>query len=230
MQEYINTITQGNCIELMARLQDKEIDLCLTDPPYNVGLAYDVHNDSMPDSEYRDFCVSWFQIAQRKAKKIAFSCGDSNLKMWLDISTPDKVGFWFKSGICRVEPMLFYGCNIDVIIAPIRKIAELEGKHPCPKPLLWAHRAIELLTKENDLVLDPFSGTGTVCVAASLLHRRFMGFDKSAQYVELNRRRIEEATAQQNLFGAGALEIMEGLQTAANNQRDAIPLDIFEGV
>ena len=51
---------------------------------------------------------------------------------------------------------------------------------------------IRLFTKENDMVLDPFNGSGTTTFAALELHRRFIGIDTNQAYIELARQRIEK--------------------------------------
>ncbi len=66
-------------------------------------------------------------------------------------------------------------------------------KHPCPFPRVLAKRVIKFLTQEADTVLDPFCGSGTTALAAMETRRRFIGYDISADYVALARRRIENA-------------------------------------
>ena len=62
--------------------------------------------------------------------------------------------------------------------------------HPCPKPLAWAEWIIERATKENDIVLDPFCGSGTVGVACKKLGRRFIGIDISKDYCKMAHDRL----------------------------------------
>ncbi len=52
---------------------------------------------------------------------------------------------------------------------------------------------IKLLTKESDLVLDPFAGSGTSCVAASELNRRYLGIEQKDEYFQLAVANINEA-------------------------------------
>ena len=49
---------------------------------------------------------------------------------------------------------------------------------------------ILMSTKENDLVLDPFCGSGTTGVASVRLNRRFIGIDNFEEYIELSKKRI----------------------------------------
>ncbi len=66
------------------------------------------------------------------------------------------------------------------------------GKHPTQKPLGLLSRIIMASTNEGDWILDPFCGSGTTGVAASLLGRRFLGIDQEADYLELASRRRDE--------------------------------------
>ena len=66
------------------------------------------------------------------------------------------------------------------------------GIHPTQKPLSLLARIIIASTKEGDWVLDPFCGSGTTGIAASLLGRNFLGIDMEVQYLELSKKRFEE--------------------------------------
>ncbi len=64
--------------------------------------------------------------------------------------------------------------------------------HPAPFPVELPEKLIELYTFADDLVLDPFMGSGSTLVAASRLGRRFVGYDLDASYLEIAERRIHE--------------------------------------
>ena len=66
------------------------------------------------------------------------------------------------------------------------------GKHPTQKPLSLLSRIVMASTKEGDWVLDPFNGSGTTGVAASLLGRKYLGVDMDSGYLELASKRREE--------------------------------------
>ncbi len=69
---------------------------------------------------------------------------------------------------------------------------ERVGWHPCQMPVKLLARIITVSSNPGDLVLDPFSGSGTTCVAADMLKRKYIGIDVSRQYVSKARRRIEQ--------------------------------------
>ena len=54
--------------------------------------------------------------------------------------------------------------------------------HPAPFPVSLAERVIKLYSYTSDIVLDPFMGSGTTCVAASKLGRYYVGYDVSSEY------------------------------------------------
>jgi site-specific DNA-methyltransferase (adenine-specific) len=62
--------------------------------------------------------------------------------------------------------------------------------HPAPFPVELASRVIRLFSYVDDVVLDPFVGSGSTCVAARLCGRHYVGFDISSEYCKLARRRI----------------------------------------
>ncbi len=64
--------------------------------------------------------------------------------------------------------------------------------HPAPFPVELPEQLIRLYTFEDDLVLDPFMGSGSSLVAAKHLGRRYAGYDLDADYVEIARRRVNE--------------------------------------
>jgi len=66
------------------------------------------------------------------------------------------------------------------------------GKHPTQKPLSLLSRIVMASTKEGDWVLDPFNGSGTTGVAASLLGRKYLGIDMDSGFLELASKRREE--------------------------------------
>ena len=66
------------------------------------------------------------------------------------------------------------------------------GKHPTQKPLSLLARIILASTKENAWVLDPFAGSSTTGIAASLLGRRYLGIDLTEEYLQISKQRREE--------------------------------------
>ena len=67
------------------------------------------------------------------------------------------------------------------------------GTHPTQKPIRLCQRIIIASSKPGDIILVPFAGTGSECVAARLLGRNFVGFEVDARYKEIAEARLKNA-------------------------------------
>jgi DNA modification methylase len=70
--------------------------------------------------------------------------------------------------------------------------------HPAPFPEELPKRLIELYTFRGDVVLDPFCGSGTTCVAAMKSGRHYIGYEVNADYVQLSNERIDKEKSTRN--------------------------------
>jgi len=129
----INRCHFVDCIDAMRKIPSGSIDLCLTDPPYNIGigescprvasrrknLKHDVYyEDTLTGSEYVEFSKKWFNEAKRICKRLIFTPGENNLAMWYAIETPVGVLYHYKnngnspgtiSRLIVTDPILVYG-------------------------------------------------------------------------------------------------------------------------
>lgn len=64
--------------------------------------------------------------------------------------------------------------------------------HPAPFPIELPERLIKLYSYKDDIVLDPFLGSGTTAVAAIKNNRHYIGYELNEEYVELSKKRIDE--------------------------------------
>lgn len=82
--------------------------------------------------------------------------------------------------------------ELDFIETSVTSMGEKKfGKHPTQKPVKLMEHFIRLLSNENEVVLDPFLGSGTSAVAAKKLNRNFIGIEINEEYCEIARKRIE---------------------------------------
>jgi len=65
--------------------------------------------------------------------------------------------------------------------------------HPCQLPIHLMDRIILMTTDEGDIVLDPFSGTGTTAISAKRLGRKFIGFELDKTYLEISKEKLARA-------------------------------------
>ena len=81
----VNKIYNCDCIEGMKQIPDNSIDLCVTSPPYNVGIDYDSYNDKKTPEEYFIFAEKWVKELYRIMKSdgrvclnVIVTCGTAN--------------------------------------------------------------------------------------------------------------------------------------------------------
>ena len=96
------------------------------------------------------------------------------------------LGFPVVGSISRDE---FFEATTDVWEIPAESARRVG--HPAPFPVELPQRLVELYTFVDDLVLDPFMGSGTTAVAAQRCGRRFVGYDTESSYVEIAEQRIQ---------------------------------------
>ena len=65
------------------------------------------------------------------------------------------------------------------------------GKHPTQKPLKILTRMIKLSSKEGDIVLTPFAGAGSECVAAKMTGRHYIGFELEKEFCKIAQDRLQ---------------------------------------
>lgn len=185
-----------------------KVDLVLTDPPYNVGVDYGQHNDSMTIEDFVAWAKQWFPVV-RNISKTTLVCGQARLPQYGQIEPWKWLLCWWKPaamgrspvGFCNWEPVAMWGqgsnASNDFVKAPIIPDDGLNG-HPCPKPLAWGTGFIRLFPKART-ILDPFMGSGTTLVAAKQLGRKAIGIEISADYVKIAIKRLA-----QKVFDFGA--------------------------
>ena len=224
----INKIYHDDCMNILKQLPDKSIDLVLTDPPYGgggrikneVGSAEDLTNtisakrtggtwskkyqtggifdneithwDFAPTKEYFDeiFRVSKNQIIWGGNY---FGLPPTRCFLVWDKLTISEV---FSMAMCEYAWTSFNGNAKRKELAP----QDSARFHPTQKPLELFKWCLNLFSKENELILDCFSGSGTTAVACSELKRNFICIEKDKQYYEMSVRRLEEYNKQLKLF------------------------------
>ncbi|MBL9177794.1 MAG: site-specific DNA-methyltransferase [Verrucomicrobiaceae bacterium] len=90
------------------------------------------------------------------------------------------------------------------------------GLHPTQKPLRLMRALIELTTRENQVVLDPFCGSGTTLLAAKHLGRQYLGYENDASHAAQARRRLDTLKPDNwELFSEVQLQLMEATSSQA---------------
>lgn len=214
----------GDCLDLLARMEEGCIDLLVTDPPYKTISGGDSGNrpkgmlsgnrklfKHQSDIEIHDWMPLVFKVLKEESHAYIFT-NSLNLKEMLDES--EKAGFqlhnilvWEKN---NCTPSQFYMKNCEYVLflrkgkakwinnigasKTVHQFNNILGKktHPCEKPVDLLRFYIENSSKEGDMVLDPFMGTGSCGVACVQTGRRFLGIEKDEMYFNLAKERLNE--------------------------------------
>ena len=265
-EKVINTVINGDCIEVMKEMPEGVVDLIVTSPPYGVNIAYDVHDDDMEINEYLEFTRKWMT----EAYKVLKDDGRIALNIPYEINRQAKGGrIFFVSEVYQVMKEIgfkFFGVvdleedsphrskttawgswmspSSPYIYNPKECMVLAYKKHHIKKvkgepqwkgePTIteegktkivyqeqdkkdfmelvfgqWKYlndsrpmtkatfsmdiptKAIKILSYKNDVILDPFNGSGTSCVAAEILDRRWIGIELSENYANIAKERIQ---------------------------------------
>lgn len=122
--------------------------------------------------------ILWFQ----KPYKIGGTIADNLLE--------NGVGAWNESALTNY----MIGENADKFSNMIKVTVTSadHGKHVAQKPLALMELLVSLVTKEGQIILDPFAGSGTTCVAAQRLNRHFIGIEIDENYCKIANERLGE--------------------------------------
>ena len=72
---------------------------------------------------------------------------------------------------------------------------EHDRTHPAPFPVELPFRLIKLFSFTNDIILDPFMGSGTTALAAKMVERHFLGYELNKNYIKLGEKRLKQYQA-----------------------------------
>lgn len=87
------------------------------------------------------------------------------------------------------------------------------GKHPTQKPVRILKRMIKLASRPGDIMLAPFSGSGSECVAAKMTGRKYIGIEIDDSYCEISANRLEHVEQNGDQLGQLKLSLFESGET-----------------
>lgn len=187
----LNRIYNMDCLEYMKTLPDKCVDLCLTDPPYGIGIS---SNPVRQKHAKKDWDSSIpiddiFKEIFRISKNQVIWGGN-----YFDL--PKSQGFliWDKK-----QPEAFSLAMCEYAYSSIQSPAKMfrysvlkeRGKqHPTQKPVKLGEWILEKYAKEGDIIFDPFLGSGTFAVASQNLGFDYIGCELDKDYFEIAQERL----------------------------------------
>lgn len=202
-------ITCGDCTDavVVSRIMGGErAAVCLTDPPYGIGEAYESHDDTQQNLAVivREF----LPLARDVSDVVLLTPGVNNI--WL-YPKPAWTLAWFIPagsgmsawGFCCWQPVLAYGrdpylaegkgSRPDSLVKT--EAADNSLGHPCSKPVeTWKWFLERGSIHAGDIVFEPFSGSGTTLIACEQLGRRCRAIEVEPKYVQVAIERWEAFT------------------------------------
>ena len=246
---YVDRILLGDCVEVLAGLPARSVDVVFADPPYNLQLETELRrpNQSRVDgvdddwdrfesfAAYDTFTEAWLSACRRVLKddgtlwvigsyhniyrvgRVLLDLGYWILNdvHWVKsnpmpnfrgtrFTNATETLLWAKKS--REQPRYTFNyhamksLNDDLQMRntwelPLCMGAErlkVDGKkaHATQKPEALLYRVISASSNPGDIVLDPFSGSGTTAAVARKLGRRFIGIEREPAYVALGEARV----------------------------------------
>ena len=204
-------LTQGGCKSQAINGHFKTSEKIATDGAKN-GKIFK-HNEI----DFKDWMPEIYRVLKNQTHFYCM-CNAKNLQSVLNAGTNAKfiiqtVLVWSKG---MHTPSQYYLPNIEFVVL-FRKgnakyinemgskaLIEINGirnkKHPSEKPIELFSLFVRNSSNKADVVLDPFCGSGTVCLAALKDDRHYIGYDIEPSYVELANQRIQNHLNQLNIF------------------------------
>lgn len=208
-----NRIINADFRDVLKELPDKSVDLLLTDPPYAIDIVRQlVKKDPYQKHGYKSWELKeWDKERPTKKDFEEMIRVSKNQIIWggnyfADL-LPASQGWlvWNKGqrDFSLADGELAWTSYDKAlrIFDYSRAQALRDGKiHPTQKPVALFEWILNLRTKENDLILDCYSGSGTTAVACHNLRRNFICIEKDSDYYKSSVERLETIQAQMRIF------------------------------
>ena len=202
------TIYMGDCRDVLPQLDVN--GFVWTDPPYNVGKDYGVLKDDLTNTEYLAFLKKWVTTAKDKSRKMAVYTPQ---KWMLD--------YWKELGDDYRQIVLSYGPEgairygfvnqFSSILTNAKPIGYIKNVwHNCQMPGLgwffredsFGHpgytseditmRVLMGFAAADEIIIDPFMGSGTTIRCAKTLNRKVMGIELNREYCDIAISRLSQ--------------------------------------
>jgi len=201
-------------VEAVSKLMNGErADMMFTDPPYNVAFngrsgKFDViKNDDLSDSAFQDFIDGFLSILAILKPQTYYICCNWAFYGVLQLKLkPSACIVWAKNvfgmgkGYRHQHEFILFDGFVHANIKNESDLWEIKKdtnyQHPTQKPVDISLRAIKNSSKEGNVVVDLFLGSGSTLIAAEKIGRRCYGMELDPHYVDIIIARWEEYTGQ----------------------------------
>jgi site-specific DNA-methyltransferase (adenine-specific) len=215
--KYLNTVVEGDCIDLIKELPTSSIDCIITDPPYFLDVTHNGQKGAYSDlAIMKPFFEILFFQAERVLKKgghLYMFCDwrtypflypiteqyipIKNLLVWYKgASGGNQYGFSHEFVIFAAKGNVNIGVENTIRHIPgfSRGAKKTNGEkiHPTQKTIEIIEFLMLNSTKEGDIVLDCFLGSGTTAITAIKNKRNYIGFELQDKYCKIARDRVNK--------------------------------------
>lgn len=229
MVETFNQLLQGDCLEILDTLPSNSVDLICTDPPYflpvnsYVGVRGEgYHKRTLADTSIlKGYFAQIFEKLNRVLKPTGtfyVFCDAQSYPIFYQTMYPhceyvrlliwDKIlsynGYTWRHqheliawGEKEESPRIATG---DGDIIKCRGVLQADRNHPAEKPLEILRKLILKSTKQGDVVLDPYMGSGSTCIAACELERQYIGIELDEGHIQTAKERIKKQSSRLEAF------------------------------
>ncbi len=199
--QYINSITQGDCIQVMHQMPANSVDFILTDPPYLVN-----YRDRDGRTIQNDANADWLKPAMGEAYRVlkqnrvmvcfyGWTKVDKFFDAWKDAGFQPVGHIVFRKTYGSKSRFLSYHHEQAYLLAkgrpplpkqPLADVMDMPYSgnklHPTQKPIEALAPLVRSFTLPGELVLDPFAGSGSSCAASLLTGRGYIGIEQDVEY------------------------------------------------
>ncbi|MGB6131701.1 MAG: DNA methyltransferase [Acidobacteriaceae bacterium] len=199
--QLINTVTLGDCIQVMRKMPANSVDFILTDPPYLVN-----YRDRDGRTIQNDAKADWLKPAMKEAYRVL---KQNRVALMFYGWTKVDVFFeaWKEAGFLPIGHIVFrktyssksrffsYRHEQAYLLAkgrpplpkqPLADVMDIPYSgnklHPTQKPVVALAPLVRSFTLPGELVLDPFAGSCSSCAAALLTGRKYIGIELDEEY------------------------------------------------
>jgi len=198
-----------DCLNILPTLESESIDLVLTDPPWGIGVKeYDKVNIDIKKV---------LEEIKRVTKPTGHICIEVGFDNHIYLDLFDELGLFYRQPIALncINGMgrrsyvgwnhlsLVYWITKDPDVKVCKRYRDVlnwtlistkkeDWEYPNPKNPGVYEKLILMFSVENDVVLDPFMGSGTTAIAARRSNRNFIGIEIEEKYWEVQLKRLEK--------------------------------------
>lgn len=213
---------QGDCMKTIKNMPNDSVQLIVTDPPYN-EVNRDTNglreiNKGVADSSIIDIDTLVLEFSRICTGSVYVWCGTEQVSAWrrsfVESGWSTRQCVWHKTNPSPMNGEHIWLSGVELCIyakkpkATFNKFCATpvwkgpskpkEINHPTNKPLWLMETLIEASSNPDDIVFDPFMGSGTTGVACMNLNRKFIGIELDNKYFNVAYKRISNS---RGLFG-----------------------------